>query len=87
MVFAAKARILDGRQALYTGQAPVVASYSSRGPDVKNALLQTVDVLKPNVMAPGTSIWAAWSPDSEGDKYVKGMNYEWLSIYTLGVIP
>lgn len=80
MVFSAKARILDGRQAIYTGQAPVVASYSSRGPDVKNALMQTVDVLKPNVMAPGTSIWAAWSPDSEGDKYVKGMNYERLSI-------
>ncbi|KAL4334749.1 hypothetical protein GQ457_07G010890 [Hibiscus cannabinus] len=73
IVFAAKARILDGRQAIYTGQAPVVASYSSRGPDVQNALMQTADVLKPNVMAPGSSIWAAWSPDSDGDKYIKGM--------------
>ncbi|KAK8307489.1 hypothetical protein V6Z12_D03G199400 [Gossypium hirsutum] len=79
VAFAAKARILDGRQALYTGQAPVVASYSSRGPDVKNALMQTVDVLKPNVMAPGTSIWAAWSPDSEGDKYVKGQSFALIS--------
>ncbi|MFQ6625114.1 hypothetical protein Gotur_004020 [Gossypium turneri] len=79
VAFAAKARILDGRQAIYTGQAPVVASYSSRGPDVKNALMQTVDVLKPNVMAPGTSIWAAWSPDSEGDKYVKGQSFALIS--------
>lgn len=72
IAFTATARILDGRQAIYTGQAPVVASYSSRGPDVNNALLQTADVLKPNIMAPGSSIWAAWSPNSEGDHYIKG---------------
>ncbi|KAK8516293.1 hypothetical protein V6N12_068903 [Hibiscus sabdariffa] len=79
IIFAAKARILDGRQAIYTGQAPVVASYSSRGPDVQNALMQTADVLKPNVMAPGSSIWAAWSPDSDGDKYIKGQNFALIS--------
>lgn len=73
VVFAATARILDGRQATYTGRAPIVASYSSRGPDVNNALKQTADVLKPNVLAPGSSIWAAWSPSSEGDRYIKGM--------------
>lgn len=72
LAFGATARILDGRQAIYTGQAPIVASYSSRGPDVNNALLQTADVLKPTVMAPGSSIWAAWSPNSEGDHYIKG---------------
>lgn len=72
MFYNARARILDGRQAIYSCQAPVVASYSSRGPDVNNALLQTADVLKPNVMAPGSSIWAAWSPHSEGDPTFKG---------------
>ena len=71
--FTATARILDGRRAIYNGQAPVVASYSSRGPDVNNALLQTADVLKPNIMAPGSSIWAAWSPNSEGDEFMKGI--------------
>lgn len=72
MAFTATARILDGRVASYTAQAPIVASYSSRGPDVNNALLQTADVLKPNVMAPGSSIWAAWSPNSEGDHHIRG---------------
>ncbi|KAK1565486.1 hypothetical protein Q3G72_027790 [Acer saccharum] len=79
LVFNAKARILDGRQAIYTGQAPVVASYSSRGPDVNNAHRQTADVLKPNLMAPGSSIWAAWSPSSEGDPIIKGQSFALLS--------
>lgn len=70
--FRATARFLDGRQASYNSEDPVVASYSSRGPDVNNALLDTADVLKPNIMAPGSSIWASWSPNSEGDQYIKG---------------
>ncbi|RZC74517.1 hypothetical protein C5167_049993 [Papaver somniferum] len=79
MAFTATARILDGRVASYTAQAPIVASYSSRGPDVNNALLQTADVLKPNVMAPGSSIWAAWSPNSEGDHHIRGKFFALVS--------
>ncbi|KAJ0104678.1 hypothetical protein Patl1_18357 [Pistacia atlantica] len=79
VIFNARARLLDGRQAIYTDQAPMVASYSSRGPDVDNALLQTADVLKPNVMAPGSSIWAAWSLNSEGDQLIKGQNFALLT--------
>lgn len=78
--FRARARILDGRKAIYTGQAPVVASYSSRGPDVNNVLFETADVLKPNIIAPGSSIWAAWSPKSEGDKFIKGIDANILVI-------
>lgn len=51
-----------------------MASYSSRGPVVNNALFETADLLKPNIMAPGSSIWAAWSPKSEGDEFIKGID-------------
>ncbi|CAI9095604.1 OLC1v1031592C1 [Oldenlandia corymbosa var. corymbosa] len=77
--FRATARIMDGRQAIYTGQAPIVASYSSRGPDVNNEHLEAADVLKPTIMAPGSSIWAAWSPYSEGDAHIKGQYFALLS--------
>ncbi|XP_073033329.1 subtilisin-like protease SBT2.5 isoform X1 [Primulina eburnea] len=77
--FRGTARILDGRRATFVGPAPVVASYSSRGPDVDNALLETADVLKPNIMAPGSSIWAAWSHDSEGDEPLRGQSFSLLS--------
>ncbi|XP_077237374.1 subtilisin-like protease SBT2.5 isoform X2 [Tasmannia lanceolata] len=79
VAFTATGRILDGRHAIYTGQGPIVASYSSRGPDVNNALLQTADVLKPNIMAPGSSIWAAWSPNSEGNPYITGQEFALVS--------
>ncbi|XP_019434178.1 PREDICTED: cucumisin-like [Lupinus angustifolius] len=46
--------------------APMVASFSSRGPD-----LVTPEILKPDITAPGVSILASWSPISppevEGD--------------------
>lgn len=71
--FGATARIHDGRNAIYTERAPVVASYSSRGPDVNNANMQTADVLKPNIMAPGSSIWAAWSPNANNEQYIRGI--------------
>ncbi|KAH8514016.1 hypothetical protein H0E87_007030 [Populus deltoides] len=73
--FAERARILDGRKAFFARQAPIFASYSSRGPNVNNALFQTADVLKPNVTASGSSIWAAWTPDSEGDPFYQGYGH------------
>lgn len=63
--FGATGRILDGRHAAYTRKGPIVAVYSSRGPDVNNNQMENADVLKPNIMAPGTAIWGAWSPNSQ----------------------
>lgn len=43
--------------------APQVALFSSRGPDVRDFSLIDADVLKPDILAPGSLIWAAWSPN------------------------
>ncbi|KAG1354371.1 putative Subtilisin-like protease SBT2.5 [Cocos nucifera] len=77
--FGATGRILDGRRAIYTSQGPAIASYSSRGPDVNNALMETADVLKPNIMAPGSAIWAAWSPRSDNNQNAIGQEFALLS--------
>lgn len=77
--FGATIRILDGRRAIYTREAPVVAEYSSRGPDVDDMQMQAADVLKPNVMAPGHHIWGAWSPTSDAMVEFQGESYAMLS--------
>ncbi|RCV34784.1 hypothetical protein SETIT_7G186000v2 [Setaria italica] len=77
--FGATARILEGRHATYTGESPVVADYSSRGPDVENSQMQPAEVLKPNVMAPGHLIWGAWSPTSTALPEIHGESYALLS--------
>uniref|UniRef100_A0A0D9W7R9 Subtilisin-like protease n=1 Tax=Leersia perrieri TaxID=77586 RepID=A0A0D9W7R9_9ORYZ len=77
--FGATVRILEGRRASYTKEAPVVADFSSRGPDVDNAQMQASDVLKPNVMAPGHQIWGAWSPTSDSMAEFQGESYALLS--------
>lgn len=35
--------------------------YSARGPDPEDNSLAVADILKPNLVAPGNSIWSAWS--------------------------
>ncbi|XP_020093709.1 subtilisin-like protease SBT2.5 [Ananas comosus] len=77
--FGATGRICDGRRAFYTRQGPIVASYSSRGPGINNNLYETADVLKPNILAPGSTIWAAWSPKSQIVEEFIGENFAMLS--------
>ncbi|KAK3144095.1 hypothetical protein QOZ80_4AG0308730 [Eleusine coracana subsp. coracana] len=79
IAFGATVRITDGRRATYTGEAPVVATYSSRGPDVENRQLVPADALKPNVMAPGHNIWGAWSPTSLANSEFQGQDFAVLS--------
>ncbi|CAM6103796.1 unnamed protein product [Calypogeia fissa] len=77
--FGAKAKLNGGIDAVYTGAPPVVASFSSRGPDFNNISFIPADVLKPNIMAPGVSIWAAWSPIGIDDADFIGQNFAIIS--------
>lgn len=60
--FGAYVTIGDGRVAEFGAAAPVVATFSSRGPDILNSQSQFADVMKPDILAPGYLIWSAWSP-------------------------
>ena len=58
----AQAKLGNGMTPTLKGTAPQVALFSSRGPGVKDYMLQDADVLKPNILAPGSLIWGAWTP-------------------------
>ncbi|KAG8055274.1 hypothetical protein GUJ93_ZPchr0001g29677 [Zizania palustris] len=59
--FGAVAKILGGLKPNYGFSAPKVMFYSARGPDPEDNSLANADILKPNLIAPGSSIWGAWS--------------------------
>lgn len=62
--FTARAAIGEGRIACFKDQAPTVSRFSSRGPDFIDFKRNPTDVLKPDILAPGHQVWAAWSPIS-----------------------
>lgn len=70
--FKGKAAIGEGRFASFGGQAPTVSRFSSRGPDYMNSNRTAADVLKPDILAPGHQVWAAWSPLSASEPLLKG---------------
>lgn len=57
----AVASISGGLMASYNNVAPTVMYYSARGPDPEDSFPHEADILKPNLVAPGSFIWAAWS--------------------------
>ncbi|CAL4947255.1 unnamed protein product [Urochloa decumbens] len=59
--FGGVAKILGGLNPIYGNSAPKVMFYSARGPDPEDNSLLNADILKPNLIAPGSSIWGAWS--------------------------
>ncbi|KAF5729261.1 subtilisin-like protease SBT2.5 [Tripterygium wilfordii] len=59
--FGAVASISGGLKANYSVSSPKVMYYSARGPDPEDSFLDDADILKPNLVAPGNLIWAAWS--------------------------
>ncbi|XP_024023201.1 subtilisin-like protease SBT2.4 [Morus notabilis] len=77
--FRAKAAIGEGRVASFKSQAPTVSRFSSRGPDFIDAKRNPTDVLKPDILAPGQRVWAAWSPISASDPILEGLSFALVS--------
>ncbi|EEF43811.1 subtilisin-like protease SBT2.4 isoform X1 [Ricinus communis] len=77
--FCARGAIGEGRVAAFEGRAPIVSRFSSRGPDFLDINRIPADVLKPDILAPGHQIWAAWSPLSALDPILTGDNFALLS--------
>ncbi|KAJ4980360.1 hypothetical protein NE237_031197 [Protea cynaroides] len=75
-----RAAIGEGRVATFKGRAPIVSRFSSRGPDIMDSSRRNLaDVLKPDILAPGHLVWAAWSPMSISEPFLNGYNFALLS--------
>lgn len=59
--FKAIGSIGDGLFPILHKSAPQVALFSARGPNIKDYSFQDADLLKPDILAPGSLIWAAWA--------------------------
>ncbi|KAI6704086.1 hypothetical protein NL676_013222 [Syzygium grande] len=77
--FGATAAIGEGRVASFGGRAPTVSGFSSRGPDYIDVKKTPIDVLKPDILAPGHQVWAAWSPMSASEPILVGQSFALLS--------
>lgn len=73
------AKIGNGMNPNFQGTAPQVALYSSRGPGVKDYSLQDSDILKPNILGPGSLIWGAWTPIGIDEPDFQGQRFAMMS--------
>jgi subtilisin family serine protease len=78
---------LTGHTAQFSGLPPKIATFSARGPDFSIGLDMPdplnepiADVLKPNIVAPGVDIWAAWTPLATSQSALfRGENWAMIS--------
>ncbi|XP_020215788.1 subtilisin-like protease SBT2.2 isoform X4 [Cajanus cajan] len=77
--FGAVASIDGGLEANYNNEAPKVMYYSARGPDPEDSLPHESDIMKPNLVAPGNFIWAAWSSIATDSAEFLGENFAMMS--------
>lgn len=74
--FGGVASISGGLRANYSISAPKIMYYSARGPDPENNFLDDAEIMKPNLVAPGSFIWAAWSALGTDSVEFQGISYE-----------
>ncbi|WCJ24412.1 Subtilase family protein [Euphorbia peplus] len=77
--FGGVASISGGMKANYSSSAPTIMFYSARGPDPEDSFLDDADIMKPNVVAPGNSIWAAWSTLGTDSVEFQGESFAMMS--------
>lgn len=77
--FGASASISGGLKAKYNSSAPKIMYYSARGPDPEDAFLDDADIMKPNLVAPGSFIWAAWSTLGTDSVEFQGESFAMMS--------
>ncbi|KAH9805750.1 subtilisin-like protease SBT2.6 [Citrus sinensis] len=69
----------DGLMPILHKSAPQVALFSARGPNIKDFSFQDADILKPDILAPGSLIWAAWSPNGTDEANFLGEGFALIS--------
>ncbi|KAF8035145.1 hypothetical protein BT93_C1240 [Corymbia citriodora subsp. variegata] len=77
--FKAVGSIGDGLMPILHKSAPQVALFSARGPNIKDFGFQDADLLKPDILAPGSLIWAAWSPNGTDEPNYVGEGFAMIS--------
>ncbi|CAM8930004.1 unnamed protein product [Rhodiola kirilowii] len=77
--FGASGSIMGGLEANLNSTAPKIMYYSARGPDPEDNILDVADILKPNLVAPGNSIWGAWSSLGTDSVEFQGESFAMMS--------
>ncbi|WCJ42266.1 subtilisin-like serine protease 3 [Euphorbia peplus] len=77
--FNAMGSIGDGLMPILHKSAPQVALFSARGPNIRDFSFQDADLLKPDILAPGALIWAAWSPNGTDEANYVGEGFAMIS--------
>ncbi|XP_010541122.2 PREDICTED: subtilisin-like protease SBT2.6 [Tarenaya hassleriana] len=77
--FKAIGSIGDGLAPILHKSAPEVALFSARGPNTKDFSFEDADLLKPDILAPGCLIWAAWSPNGTDEANYVGEGFAMIS--------
>lgn len=77
--FKAKGSIGEGLRPILHKSAPQVALFSARGPNIKDYSFQDADLLKPDILAPGSLIWAAWALNGTDEANYVGEGFAMIS--------